>query len=225
MYSLLYVSLLVELFWISACLGYNHVYATTASWREQANYETPASWRKQALDAHNKYRKLFDAPPLVLNESLCRESQIWANGLVAGKTPQGMDNGKGNNYNGYFQNGQQRLMSEGSEISDPETVVERMFQHIEYIDFESVEKTPCANGNKYVCDFTQLVWKSSKSMCMSSAPGKGHHWIYNEVVGIYYPRGNVNGEYDANVVPKRDANGKILAEGVNPAMQGVYARG
>uniref|UniRef100_A0A0N4ZEH6 SCP domain-containing protein n=1 Tax=Parastrongyloides trichosuri TaxID=131310 RepID=A0A0N4ZEH6_PARTI len=47
--------------------------------------------------------------------------------------------------------------------------------------------------------FTQLVWKKSKTIGFGF--GKNGSMIF--VVCLYYPRGNIRGQYEKNVLPKK----------------------
>jgi len=177
-------------------------------------FETPKEWRQIALDTNNELRKGFDAPPLVMDEGLCKSSQEHANNLTA--------RGAGKLSHGWAH---ENLWATGPSyiIPDAKAIVEGWYSEIEWVDLDNIENTPCEKNGRVTCHFTVMVWKRQSKMCMSYSLGYWPPPGPRKVVVIRYDAGNMAGEFGANIIPLKE-DGKYIAKGFNPAMLGVYAK-
>jgi hypothetical protein len=139
-------------------------------------------FRKRALQKHNELRKKHGAPDLTLNEKLNQMAQDYAQKLL--------------NYEGkaVFPSNiyKDSLLGENILISkkeDPENICMKWYNENKQYNFDL---------NKYqkgTIHFTQLVWKSTKEI------GFGFYFNNDNFcsVALYYPCGNVLGEFSKNV--------------------------
>jgi uncharacterized protein YkwD len=133
------------------------------------------------LDEHNRYRAEHCAPPLAWSDKLAGVAQDWANQM--------RDNGCDFNHskNPYGEN----LAGGTSGALPPEDVVEMWYREVDGYDFRG------GGFSMETGHFTQLVWKATTHVgCGMSQCGGMDYWVCN-----YEPYGNVEGGYQANVLP------------------------
>ena len=140
------------------------------------------TYRKRALEKHNELRKKHGAPDLILKKELNEKAQDYAEKIL--------------NYEGQkvfpFNIYKDSFLGENILISkkeDPEKICMKWYDENKKYDFSL---------NKYQNDtlhFTQVVWKATKEI--------GFGFCFNNdnfsSVALYYPCGNVLGEFSENV--------------------------
>ncbi|XP_075041580.1 uncharacterized protein LOC142101202 isoform X2 [Mixophyes fleayi] len=149
-----------------------------------------SQFEKEFVCAHNTYRKKHGAPPLQLNQDLCRSAQEWANHLLSIRTLKhsGTDHGE----NLYYKYSSSTLELPGQEP------VDSWYDEIKNYDFGR----PGFRSN--TGHFTQVVWKESKEVGVGVATnGNGLFFV----VGQYSPAGNITnpGYFEKNVLPSGSA--------------------
>lgn len=147
-------------------------------------------FRRDALKAHNQYRAQHGSPPLKLNGGLNRYAQRWANRCARKATLQHRPNGK------YGENIHFAYDSTGIQNITGESASKAFYDEISRYNFNNAR---FAQGTGH---FTQLVWKSSKSVGIGVAFNpKNKNQVY--AVFNYDPPGNVQGQFKENVLPRR----------------------
>lgn len=142
--------------------------------------------RNQILSRHNTYRAQHQVGNLVRNSAVETIAQDYSEYLAA--------NGKfehsGNKFNGNSL-GENLYKSYGMAVSGT-NAVDLWYNEVEIYDFNN---QGFSSGTGH---FTQLVWKNSKNLGCGIACGQGCIVTCN-----YYPAGNVRGQYESNVFPKK----------------------
>ena len=139
-------------------------------------------YRKSALQTHNELRKKHGASDLTMNEKLNEMAQDYAQKLL------NYEGNKAFPFNIY----KDSLLGENITISkkeDPEKICMKWYNENKAYDFDSNK------FQKEAIHFTQLVWKSTKEI------GFGFYFNNNNFISValYYPCGNVLGEFSKNV--------------------------
>uniref|UniRef100_A0A803J2F5 SCP domain-containing protein n=1 Tax=Xenopus tropicalis TaxID=8364 RepID=A0A803J2F5_XENTR len=134
-------------------------------------------FQTQFLEAHNKYRKKHNVPPMRLNAELSKSAQTWANHLLSINKMQHSGAGGENLYYSYSSRGN--------------VAVDAWYNEVKDYDYNK-PGFKAATGH-----FTQVVWKDSKELGVGVATdGKGTFYV----VGRYSPPGNVIGQFQENVL-------------------------
>ena len=152
------------------------------------NSDIKINFLEELLNNNNEYREKHGVPLLILNPSLTTKANEYANLMVE---------------NNCIMNKEIEYMGEkcGKNIFikkcqnyDWKIVCDEWYKEINEYNFIDMKK-----NNKEKCkNFTQLIWKETKEV--------GFGWAHSNtgnlcVVGVYYPCGNIEGEYKENVLP------------------------
>lgn len=147
----------------------------------------PDKFGKEALEAHNRYRSLHQAPQLKWSRSLEKDAESWAKQLAKdGRLRQG-DTSDGESI--YAVTGK-------SEVNGGE-VVDRWYAEVDNYDFRN---PGFKSGTGH---FTQIVWQETKELGMAKVKSSDGKII---VVARYRPPGNVINHFQENVNPKLGAS-------------------
>jgi uncharacterized protein YkwD len=162
---------------------------------------------KAVLDAHNALRaKHTDTDPLcygVSGNDVTFSSQSWSNKLAADKS---FDHSKGS----YGENLAMAGTSGTVPAKSPAYVASTnaWYDEIKDWDYSTNAKSASAPGNAMTGHFTQVVWRNSKQVNCGYATYKDGNFNKYVVTCQYYPPGNFNNAYAANVGPVKSASGK-----------------
>lgn len=150
----------------------------------QEDESTLKRFREQALEYHNRIRELHSASFLAPEKELEKQAQEWAETLAS------KDKLERKHLNQSKQDFGENIAVFPTEPSG-KSICEEFYNDIDDYNFVNHK---AVNGNNST--FTQMVWKSTQAVgfgCKRSRSGNYY------VVAFYYPRGNINGEYAANV--------------------------
>ncbi|KAH8271718.1 hypothetical protein KR044_001672, partial [Drosophila immigrans] len=140
-------------------------------------------FEQEVLNAHNKYRAIHRAPPLVLNAELSKLASQWARHLLATNRMEHRPNNKyGENI--YWASGGNR---------NGVDAVKSWYNEIKQYNFNN------PTFQKNTGHFTQVVWKSSQKLGVGFAR-RGDILF---VVCNYDPPGNYMNEFRNNVSPPK----------------------
>ncbi|XP_055620130.1 uncharacterized protein LOC129764733 [Toxorhynchites rutilus septentrionalis] len=140
------------------------------------------------LRHHNEYRRKHGVPDLVLHKELVRDAQQWAEILARDDRFTYRQNSK------YGENLYCLWSSDRHAKPSPRDVCRSWYEEVKQYAF-NVEPRGVIKGGQ----FTQMIWKGTKELGVGSGQTRSGKVI---VVCTYYPRGNVLGQFVANV-PKR----------------------
>ncbi len=133
------------------------------------------------LDAHNRLREAHCAPPLSWSSTLAEQARQWANHLAE----------SGCNLAHSTSDVGENLAAATSGTLTAEGVAELWYREKSDYDFRR------GGFSMRTGHFTQLVWKGTTAIgCGTSSCGGLDIYVCN-----YAPAGNVQGEYQANVLP------------------------
>ena len=141
----------------------------------------PESFNKNMLEFHNKFRKEHHSKELENNNELNTKANKYAEILL----------GKINNEGINFYNDD--ILGENIYISDKEEKEENICQY--WYNENKKYDYELNNFQKGTLHFTQLVWNSTKLIGF----GYANHNNKNCYVALYYPAGNVFGQFTNNV--------------------------
>ena len=164
------------------------------------NSSTPG-FERVCLEAHNFYRSFHRAPPLKWSAELTRAAQDWANYLAAtdkfehDPTARSKDQGE----NLYYMTHPKRLCDNaenGPDCLSCDDIIQLWYDEELDYDYATGKAKP---ENKFapILHFTQIVWKATRELGMATAVAN------NRLVAVarYSPVGNINGEFQENVLP------------------------
>lgn len=137
------------------------------------------------LRHHNEYRRRHGAPDLVLHKELLRDAQQWAEILARDDRFTYRQNSK------YGENLYCLWSSDRHAKPNPKDVCRSWYEEVKQYAF-NVEPRGVIKGGQ----FTQMVWKGTKELGVGVGQTRSGKVI---VVCTYYPRGNVLGQFVANV--------------------------
>ena len=135
------------------------------------------------LDKHNEKRGLHNSPPLILNEELNELAKEYANKLSNDKK--------------FFKTFNGKLLGENIYILKALNFDVEEMCILWYNEVKNYDKNN-PNYQKKTSHFTQMIWKGTEEIGFGLKRKNG---IYYGVV-LYYPAGNVFGEYEENVLFK-----------------------
>jgi len=151
----------------------------------------PDNFSKDALEAHNRYRSLHQAPQLKLSRSLEKDAQSFANQLAK----------EGRLRHDDTEDGENVYAVSGKDDVTGDEVVDRWYAEVDKYNF----KTPgFRSGTGH---FTQVVWQETKELGIAKAKSDDGKIF---VVARYRPAGNFINHFQDNVKPK--ASGDTVAD-------------
>ncbi|XP_038046108.1 Golgi-associated plant pathogenesis-related protein 1-like [Patiria miniata] len=145
-------------------------------------------FKESCLDAHNRLRKDYGAPPLKWADDVATQASNWAQNLAE---------------KGYKQHSENQLLGENIHITtldediSGEGLVDLWEKETEYYDFDN------PRWQKGTERFTQMVWKSTTEIGIAKAKMlNAERYV---VVINYRPPGNTNrpNDFKKNVLPKQ----------------------
>lgn len=141
----------------------------------------------------NQYRARHGVPPLTLDDTLVDYANSRAS-LIS--TEEGLSRGHADLEDKYGEN----LSWHASTAEVPAGGEEAASNwYGEIVDYNFAD--PSASGPGATGHFTQLVWRESTKVGFGRAFGKGGEWWETYIVATFYPAGNMQSEYGANVPP------------------------
>ncbi|XP_076868031.1 GLI pathogenesis-related 2 [Brachyhypopomus gauderio] len=155
----------------------------------QPQKSTDKSFEAEFLQTHNTYRSQHGAPPLTMNQTLCRSAQSWAEHLLSIRTLKHSDGSYGENV--YYSSSSVPKKLTGHEA------VDSWYSEIKDYRFNRPGFT---SGTGH---FTQVVWKDTRELGV----GVATNGTMTFVVGQYLPAGNISnpGYFEKNVLPSGSA--------------------
>lgn len=148
--------------------------------------------KERILKEHNTYRKKHGAPDLTWDKDIESIAQSWADKLAK----QGSISHSTNTYQG-SKLGENCFSCGGNNCLDSYDPVDDWYSEVSSHNFNSPENSAAGH-------FTQVVWKKTKKLGCGIGTTSGAMPQYF-VVCNYFPSGNSNGEYSANVLPAGSA--------------------
>ncbi|XP_071053490.1 uncharacterized protein [Onthophagus taurus] len=143
-----------------------------------------SQFQLDALKIHNEFRRKHGVPPLKLNKELCDQAKSWATECARLKQMSHRRNNK------YGENIFSMYSSDFSHEPSARDVIRKWYDEVEEYTF-GAEKI-----NFGTLHFTQVVWRGTTEFGIDMAKNdKG----YTYVVANYKPRGNIVGQFVANV--------------------------
>jgi len=137
---------------------------------------------KSALAEHNRLRAKHQAGPLTWDSGLARQAQTWVNKCKWGHSPHSIRRGAGENM----------AMSMGMRFSAAADT-KRWYDELHNPGYRYGSGFSMGTGH-----FTQVVWRSTKKLgCAAKKCGQRTYFCCQ-----YYPPGNVQGRFPANVKPR-----------------------
>ncbi|CAF1154500.1 unnamed protein product [Adineta steineri] len=151
------------------------------------------TFQAQALAQHNYYRGLHCTSAMTLTTSLNTIAQAYAVQLAATNTfAHSGTVGLGENLYAYFGSSATTSFNGSTPVTD-------WYNEIANYDFTTSAKSASASSTSEIGHFTQVVWKDSTQLGIGVALSNDLKNL--TVVGNYYPAGNLQGAYAANVAP------------------------
>ncbi|RKH33391.1 hypothetical protein D7Y13_05885 [Corallococcus praedator] len=147
------------------------------------------------LNAHNGYRSRHDAPRLEVDPALVAFAKGRAREVSTseglGEAHRGLVHGYGENL--YWAGSSTK--AEAAAIAA--AAVKAWYDEMKLYDFKN------GSSSKATGHFTQLVWKGTTKVGCAVAQGKGSRLYETYVVCNYQAPGNMMGDFQKNVSPKR----------------------
>jgi len=140
------------------------------------------------LDAQNRLRAQHCAEPLVWSDTVARAAKSWADHLAArGCMLQHSETQYGEN-----------IAAGSPSTQTPERVASLWYSEKDAYDFGA------GGFSMRTGHFTQLVWRDSRRLgCAAASCGDLRVWVCN-----YDPPGNMQGDFERNVLPTSCAHAK-----------------
>lgn len=143
------------------------------------------SFAQDCLAAHNKWRKLHQSPPLIMDAKVTEFAQKRADFIAASdgvefRHPPDLPYGE-------------NLAYHSRESTSCADLIKMWYDEVDLYDYQS-GKFSAATGH-----FTQLVWKSTKRVGCAKAISRGSSGAGVYLVCNYDEPGNFLGEFQANV--------------------------
>uniref|UniRef100_A0A1B6GU91 SCP domain-containing protein n=1 Tax=Cuerna arida TaxID=1464854 RepID=A0A1B6GU91_9HEMI len=148
--------------------------------------ETAETFTKEALRIHNEYRAKHGVPALSIDPEISKFAQAWADHLAEKNQFAHRTN------NPYGENIFWSSASASAKVMCDSWYGEEAGYNYDIDPFKS------GGGGLRSGHFTQMVWKQSKSLGIGRAFTKSGTMI---AVANYSPRGNIIGQFTANVLP------------------------
>jgi len=163
------------------------------------------NWMATALDRQNEFRARHGVEPLQLVKELNDAAQSWADeNAKECKSYHSDRTSASRQYNGADTG--ENLHAQGGEDENSIAALEAAdgwYQEIKYYPFPEGFQ----GGNLFgkIGHFTQTVWKDSKYVGYGYAYNPNCQPYKGYVVARYFPGGNVDGSFPANVEPPKDS--------------------
>ncbi|XP_058121842.1 uncharacterized protein LOC131281286 [Anopheles ziemanni] len=141
------------------------------------------------LKHHNEFRRKHGAPNLILHKELVNDAQQWADILARDDRFTYRQNSK------YGENLYCLWSSDRNALPNAREVCRSWYEEAKQFTFNVEPRTAVKGGQ-----FTQMVWKGTKELGVGISKTRSGKVI---VVCTYYPRGNVLGQFLANVCKAR----------------------
>lgn len=141
----------------------------------------------EALQQHNHYRTIHHAQPLTLNNELCAMASELANSIAETDSME--------TQRVFYKNemlGQNLVFVNNPNISGVK-VSDIWYNEINLFNWNAFEAIPETEH------FSQMVWKGTRECGFGFAKAKNGGYFG---VGLYYPKGNVLGQFNKNVAKK-----------------------
>ncbi|XP_058055283.1 uncharacterized protein LOC131206645 [Anopheles bellator] len=141
------------------------------------------------LKHHNEYRRRHGVPELILHKELVRDAQQWAEILARDDRFTYRQNSR------YGENLYCLWSSDRNARPNARDVCRSWYEEVKQYTFTAEPRGVVKGGQ-----FTQMVWKGTKELGVGIGQTRSGKVI---VVCTYYPRGNVVGQFMANVSKAR----------------------
>jgi len=151
------------------------------------------AFRATVLATHNQYRKLCDAPTLTESPIMNYLAQTWAAqvaNVYANISSYGV-NLFGQFYAPVLANAEQCSIL-------AQSCVNTWYSEISVFYLNYLNMSSYADLTKH---YTQLVWRNSSTIGMGLSWSKVNGIDYYTVMALYYPKGNIDGQFELNVKP------------------------
>ena len=159
------------------------------------------------LDQHNKHRaKHVDTDPLcygVSGNDVTFTSQTWTETIAGQGTMKHSTGSYGENLATAGRTPAEALTQTPAYIQS----TDMWYEEIQYWDYATNAKSTTAPSNEPTGHFTQVVWRASKQVNCGYATYKNAYNNYM-VTCQYFPPGNYNNQYAANVGPLKSTDKK-----------------
>ena len=157
---------------------------------ENSFYSITTKFLEEALIAHNELRAKHNSPPLILNPTLSILAQKHSDFLAK----EGKIINRNNNQLNNKKIGENVFMNKNN--CNGEEVTSFWYKGIKKYDFQNIKNND--NNDIEINNFTQLIWKDTKEVGFGfSNDKKGNFYV----VANYFPCGNIEGQYQNNVLP------------------------
>lgn len=153
------------------------------------NSERITNFLEEIFIRNNEYRERHGVPLLILNPILITKANEYAKFLASNDCYINIDI----DYLG--EKCGKNITIKKFENYDGNEICDEWYNEIKEYDYFDLKKI----NKEKVKNFTQLIWKDTKEV--------GYGWCKSSkgtlyVIGIYYPRGNINKKYQENVLPE-----------------------
>ena len=144
------------------------------------------------LQEQNKYRKIHNSKKLTLDSKIVNDATVYAQSLAQNSDPYYLEPSN-SYYNSDEKYGENLFQcnKKSCKLENITLVTDIWYNESNSYDFK------LNKGLKGTYNFTQMIWRNTKKI------GCGIGYRSDEsykVVCFYYPRGNINGKYEENVL-------------------------
>lgn len=154
---------------------------------------TDEAFLQNMVESINQYRAKHGAPPVELDPNLVEYAKSRAS---LASTEEGLSRGHEGLKDEYGENLSWQASSSQTSGS-ASGAASGWYGEIKDYDFVN----SASKGDSVTGHFTQLVWKNSTKIGAGRAFGQGSKWWETYIAVNFYPAGNMEGEYQANVAP------------------------
>jgi hypothetical protein len=151
------------------------------------------AFRATVLATHNQYRKLCDAPALTESSSINNLAQTWVAQVT---NANGNISSYGVNLFGQFY---APVLANAEQCSIlAQSCVNTWYSEISVYYLNYLNMSSYSDLTKH---YTQLVWKNTSMIGMGLSWSIVNDINYYTVMALYYPKGNIDGQFEFNVKP------------------------
>ena len=150
-----------------------------------SNLKIDMSFVEKALKKINEYRKLHKVAPLILDDYLTKRAFILSKKSFKNFISDDFLYKDGDDLGGNFEVSEEEL--------DADKLIEKWYNENKNYNFIEPIELKCNN-------FTQMIWKNSNKIGIGyyfSQENKKYYYV-----ALFYPAGNIPGEYKSNVLKK-----------------------